>query len=146
MLRTERDFERQSRRKLYSPTTEVLPSRPAMLNEEVNEIFRMLRTGAHFVTRNHQHFPNASHGNVTLRGIGEHKSTRFSGCSAREHEFLRYKDPKKSKTSSCLERHDFSVSKLTNFQDVPHENAIFENRGVTNSVTDPYSKTNFTGE
>ena len=60
---------------------------------------------------------------------------------------LRYKDDKNAKRRNCLERErDFSVSKIWNFENVPHGSTIFKIRGATSSGTDPSSKTTLKGE
>ena len=41
----------------------------AILNEEVDGIVRMLRTGAQLLSKHHQNFPNAPHGSAIFEHL-----------------------------------------------------------------------------
>ena len=77
MLRTRAPFKTTKSTKTILTDHQGTPLETAILNEEVDEIFRTFRTGAQFLITNHQDFLNAPHGSVILRGVGEDKSTKF---------------------------------------------------------------------
>ena len=74
----------------------------------------------------HPNFPNAPHGSVILIAFDKEKSTKFRGCSARESDFLRYKDHHDEKNATVS---NVSASKTWNFEDVPHGSAILLQQG-----------------